>query len=91
MPPGYIYLRVSSQKQLGAGHVSMKFQEEECLELMKKESFTYGGTFEDKGISGRRSTNRAKLQEVLALLKKGSGLFIYSLNRLSRDSERRRI
>ena len=51
MKIGYIYIRVSTKKQVTEGY-SLQIQEQECMKLLVSKGYTHVNTFSDKGISG---------------------------------------
>jgi site-specific DNA recombinase len=82
----FLYRRVSSVMQVVAG-VSLDAQLERLRQYAEQNNYQVMGEFADKGISGKKISNRPELNQCLdqACKTKGSTIICYSISRLSRS------
>lgn len=82
---GLIYKRVSTDEQAIEGF-SLAAQEEMCLERALADGCTTVEVFCDDGYSAA-TMERPALQQLLSTMRKGDTIYVYRLDRLSRDVE----
>ena len=80
-----VYTRVSTQKQIGDGHLSLDHQVDKAKKYAEYHNCRIKRVFTDKGISGREMNNRKALLSALEYIEYGDLFVIYSLSRLSRN------
>ena len=82
----YIYVRVSTGKQLGEDHFSIENQIEKCKNYANLYNYTIIDIFKDEGFSGRNNREkRIGLTNCLHAMQNNDTLIIYSISRLSRN------
>lgn len=79
------YVRVSTDGQARDG-VSLEAQKEKIQRWADDHGYLLEGIVEDAGISGKAMKNRPGLQQVLARVRRGSAVVVYSLSRLARST-----
>lgn len=80
----YGYIRVSTMMQVDNG-VSLDAQQDKIKKYCELNNFELVEIIADKGISGKDLTKRVGLKKLLANLKRGSVMIVYSLSRLARS------
>jgi len=83
--PAFLYRRVSSVMQLSG--VSLDAQLERLRQYAEQNGHQVMGEFADRGISGKKVSNRPELNDCLdqACKTKGSTIICYSISRISRS------
>lgn len=86
MKPAYGYVRCSTTKQADEG-VSLDAQKAKIADYCRVNEMELREVFVDSGISGKKMTNRAALNEALKVTcADGAALVVYSLSRLARST-----
>ena len=82
-----IYTRVSTEEQVEG--TSLESQAFQCLRKASELGAQIVGTHSDEGVSGSFYTSRPGIQKALADIEAGkaNALIVYSISRLSRDTE----
>lgn len=80
------YVRVSTDGQARDG-VSLEAQKEKIQRWADNHGYVLDGIVEDAGISGKAVKNRPGLQQVLARVRRGGVVVVYSLSRLARSTK----
>jgi len=80
-----LYVRVSTDKQIGDGHWSLEVQEKRLRDYCKNNGYAVREVYADKGISAKEYRNRPGLIKLLKDLQKLEIVVSVSLNRISRD------
>jgi DNA invertase Pin-like site-specific DNA recombinase len=80
------YIRVSTDGQARDG-VSLEAQKDKIRRWADDHGYDLEGIVEDAGISGKAMKNRPGLQEVLARVRRGGVVVVYSLSRLARSTK----
>jgi site-specific DNA recombinase len=80
-----IYTRVSTGRQAEEGY-SLDEQERLCRERIEREGWSYAGTFQDGGVSGKLRS-RPALDKLLDRLGDLNVVVIYALDRLGRSTK----
>lgn len=80
------YVRVSTDGQARDG-VSLEAQKEKIRRWTDDHGYVLEGIVEDAGISGKAMKNRLGLQQVLAQVRRGGVVVVYSLSRLARSTK----
>jgi DNA invertase Pin-like site-specific DNA recombinase len=79
------YIRVSTDGQARDG-VSLEAQKDKIRRWADDHGYELEGIVEDAGISGKAMKNRPGLQQVLARVRRGGAVVVYSLSRLARST-----
>lgn len=80
-----IYIRVSSDKQVGNDHYSIECQENKCVDYCRYKSLDIKSIHKDEGISGTSLSKRVGLRSAIDELEENDTLVVYSISRLSRN------
>jgi site-specific DNA recombinase len=85
MKTAIIYCRVSTGKQALEG-VSLEAQQSACEDLCKRNKWDVAGVFVERGVSGKRKSNRPQLAAAMKAVCESQGVLVfYSLSRLARS------
>ena len=80
------YIRVSTDGQARDG-ISLDAQKDKIRRWADDHGYELEGIVEDAGISGKAMKNRPGLQQVLARVRRGGVVVVYSLSRLARSTK----
>lgn len=78
----HIYIRVSTKRQKNEGY-SLDYQEQECRKFIENKKFNLLNIYKDSESGG--NSKRPGYLRMKDSIRKGEGLVIYSISRLSRD------